>query len=623
MLRGGRKAGIRGGRRRTRSLTGLKIPWAPADLTHVLPSGTTTDRPIDDARTILEALVRNFERDIAENRKLIREQFENDPAAFYHNSIALLGRGDESRGFQHLVLFLVSNGLLLRALCDPNLSKEEAMALGRAATRANPLADVELARGLANSAVPEGGPVAPEAAPRLIEILAEISDGSRILPSLMRLMRHPNPYVRSKAVLMIGRGSHSVKWVRGRLAESDPRIRANAIEALWGSQSPEAQVLLRFALADGNNRVVGNALLGLYLAGDCAVIPDIVKMASSEQPLFRSTAAWVMGETGDPRFTEVLVRMLVEQNPVVRKRAFAAVGRIKAAAALTGQGARWRAAGIVAAQPGDLQRTHRKVHLAVAMENGLDEPKVLPTQVILSENGQNVLNYKVIEKPPADSMSVIFVFPRAVDPGAAPWNQGALKCLVWKRPSDLWANLPFLPAGDLGTEGHPVEEPPFFLSGHDKLAASFEKTPGRVDCSELWETLWRAVRPDQPPVRGRRHLIVVTNQEIGRIAGHGLVANMLSSRSSLQVISTFPNPSVEEFCRKARGRFRTFENETDIPEMIQQAYLNLLTRFEITYPPVSPDAPEVKARIQTPLGWAEVKIPIPREANPAASDAVT
>jgi hypothetical protein len=586
-----------------------------ADLVSVLLSETITDRPVDQPGTILEALVRNFERDVAENRKLIRDQLDNGPEAFYRNSIALMKSADESRGFQHLVLLLVSSGFLLRALCDATLSRDEAMALARAATRANPMADVELARGLADSTAQPDGPVQLESAPRLMEILAEISDGSRIAPSLMRLMRHPNAYIRSKAVLMIGRGNLSVKWVRGRLSEADPRIRANAIEALWGVASHEAQVVLRFALADGNNRVVGNALLGLHLVGDCSAIPEIVKLARSEAPLSRATAAWVMGETGDPRFTEILVRMLVESNTTVRKTAFVALRRIKVAIAQAGLGPRWKMAGVISNQAGDLQRAQRKVHLAVTPENGQGQPKILPTQFILSENGQNVMSYKVTEKPEMEAMSVVFVFPRAGEAAAAPWNQGAMKCLAWKRHSDLWANLPFLPSGEPEAKGHAIDEPPAFSAGSTALAASFAKTPGRVDCSELWETLWRCVRPDQAASRGKRHLIVVANEEFRRIAGHGLIANVISSRTSLQVISSFPNPEVEDFCQKAKGRFYGFENESEIPDLVQQAYLNLLTRYEISYQPASKDATEVRARVHTASGWGEVKIPIPQEPS--------
>jgi len=70
---------------------------------------------------------------------------------------------------------------------------------------------------------------------------------------------------------------------------------------------------------------------------------------------------------------------------------------------------------------------------------------------------------------------------------------------------------------------------------------------------------------------------------------------------------------VEDFCRQAKGRLRTFETEAEIPELIQEAYLNLLARYQIRYQPVSPEATILKARVQTASGWGEVKIPIPQE----------
>ena len=109
-----------------------------------------------------------------------------------------------------------------------------------------------------------------------------ISDGARIFPFVVRLLRHANPHIRSKAVLMIGRGNHSPRWVRERLADTDPRIRANAAEALWGVETAEARELLQSLVHDSNNRVAGNAILGLYRLGDYSMIPEIAAMARHE-----------------------------------------------------------------------------------------------------------------------------------------------------------------------------------------------------------------------------------------------------------------------------------------------------------------------------------------------------
>src|SRR5581483_2076277 len=135
-------------------------------------------------------------------------------------------------------------------------------------------------------------------------------------PSLVRLLRHPNPHIRSKAVLLIGRGNRSPKWIRQRLVDTDPRVRANAAEALWGVGTEEARDLLHSLVGDSNNRVAGNAVLGLYRLGDCAMITEILELAVHESAMFRATAAWVMGETGDPRFTEALAALLRDPQPV-------------------------------------------------------------------------------------------------------------------------------------------------------------------------------------------------------------------------------------------------------------------------------------------------------------------
>src|ERR1041385_9058213 len=97
------------GRATLRTLELLKFAVQVDDLSTVLPSVTTMDRPADDPRTILEALVRNFERDIAENRQHIGQLLENDRESFYLNAIDLLRSSDDSRGFQHLIATLVSN----------------------------------------------------------------------------------------------------------------------------------------------------------------------------------------------------------------------------------------------------------------------------------------------------------------------------------------------------------------------------------------------------------------------------------------------------------------------------------------------------------------------------------
>ena len=571
------------------------------------------DQSADDIRVALASLIKNFEADAAESRTQIRDLLDNSRELFYTAAVEILKASGDSRGAQYLVALMVSTGMLLRALCDTNLSRDEALGIGRAARRVDPLVEVALARSLADSAAGDGTAHVADPA-RLMDILCELADPSRIMPSLMRMMRHPNPNLRSKAVKMIGRGSRSTKWVMGRLSEPDPRVRANAIESLWGMDTPEARTLLKFAASDASSRVVGNALLGLYHLGEASILADLINLSAHESSLFRASAAWVMGETGDPRFTDALRRMISEPDPSVRKRAFSALAQIKISNAQTPAAQRWHVAGRLVS--GEGLKGMRRLMLAVAGDDMREHPKPTPLQFLLSEGTQYITSYKISEKPLPDAMSVVFVIPRSREATGGVFFDGVLQCLRWKRPSDLWSIVPYIEAGD-GEPPPPRDpEPAVFTGNSDSLAAALRDTPKRLDCTDLWTGVWCATKHDGGPARGKRHVIVLSSSQESRIAGHGLIANMQGGRIPLQVVAYGPNTQLQDFCRRTNSSFRTGAVE-DIPAMIQQTYLHLLARFEIAYLPATLNAPVLKVRVQTPAGWGETLIAAAREPEPA------
>ena len=194
--------------------------------------------------------------------------------------------------------------------CDPALDREQVTRVARAAIRVDSMADVKMARRLADELETGNGSVSIPDAVRLLEILNEVSTGARLLPAMVRIYRHPDPYLRSKTVLFVGRANRSGRWASDRQSDTDPRIRANAIEGLWGVETSAAREMLQAAAQDSNNRVAGNALLGLYQLGETTSIVAVLQMAQHGSAVFRSTAAWMMGQTGDPRFKEALAGSL-------------------------------------------------------------------------------------------------------------------------------------------------------------------------------------------------------------------------------------------------------------------------------------------------------------------------
>src|SRR6185369_4798144 len=235
---------------------------------YVSAYGLTMGASSQKVRGELDACVRSYDRDAATYGRSIRELLRSNRQAFYSGAIEILKSADESRGAQYLISVLADAKLLLPAISDPTLTKGEAVGLAQAALQSGVMADVLVAKHLMELAPVLENSACPPEVQRLVDVLAEISDGARALPCLMSLARQKNPYLQSKAVLMIGRLNRNVKWVQSRLAEPDPRVRANAVEALWGIDTEEARKLLRSASRDSNNRVAGNALLGLYRMGD-------------------------------------------------------------------------------------------------------------------------------------------------------------------------------------------------------------------------------------------------------------------------------------------------------------------------------------------------------------------
>lgn len=560
----------------------------------------------EDDRARLGWLVEHFDRDAKGSRHLIREMLEQDPRRFLGNALAVLREQPETRGSQFVVTLMVANDLLPQALCDPSLSREQAVALARGALRVDSLIDVALVKALV-SATPE----TVSDPGRLMDILDKISDRIRILPSLLRLLRHDDPHIRSKAVLMIGRGSRGVRWVERRMADADARIRANAIESMWGMDRPDARALLHKALRDSSSRVAGNAALGLYMLGDCSSIPEILKMAESDAALERSTAAWVMGETADPRFLAVIAERLQDAVPTVRRRAFRALAKVKEAAAKVAQAPEWRMAALF--QPEHGART-RRLRLAVASAQGHGPPVILPTQFLLDEDGRPVNAYRVDEREMPAALSVAFVFPKSLGRAEPPWIKTALHALQWKRNSDLWGLETY--RADAGWEGESRISGggTVFYATADTIRTTFLH-PKRASCPDIWAAIWNAVQGQDRLVRGDNRVIVFSNEPPVSAAGQGLISWVISSSTEVQVICTGDSPRLEDFCKKTRGRFLAARGEEEAAKAVEQAYLQLLARYEISYRPLSLQARALKIRAHTPSGWGELTMTIPPEPS--------
>ncbi|MBS1829493.1 MAG: HEAT repeat domain-containing protein [Acidobacteria bacterium] len=161
-----------------------------------------------------------------------------------------------------------------------------------------------------------------------LQLLARLKE-SATPEELAVAMRHCNPQVRSKAALVVGKENRDAGWVRARLRDPDARVRANAVESLWGADGVEVVDVFRQAALDDEPRVVLNGVMGLYRARLTEAVEMLVKLAESEDFRFRRSACWVMGQTKDPRFLGALLGLARDKDANLRAAALQGVAAIR------------------------------------------------------------------------------------------------------------------------------------------------------------------------------------------------------------------------------------------------------------------------------------------------------
>ncbi len=220
----------------------------------------------------------------------------------------------------------------LQNLCDPELySLAAALDLARFMKDAHPLLDIELAQMTPPKQGEMGENLPTAKVERALEILDVISKGGRILNRLVHLLQSENERIRSKAALLIGRRVGNAHWARKAENDANHRVRANVIEALWDSPLPQCRDMFYRALLDSDNRVVGNAIYGIYRISPGESVPLVVNLAGHDQLGCRVTAAWVMGKTGDWQFHGLLQKMIRDPEAKVRSMALKSMFLLKKA----------------------------------------------------------------------------------------------------------------------------------------------------------------------------------------------------------------------------------------------------------------------------------------------------
>ena len=311
-------------------------------------------------------------------RHSLRNLARDYPHLFLTAALGHLESDSRSPADGFVAALVLRHDAAFERLTDPvRYTCERAIRVFRRLQAFDPTVDFRLARMLPGRGDSGSGSVlSSKHAARAIDILERISQGQRLLSVLGHLPNCPDPQISAKAALFIGRRTNNPAWVEKQMFREDPRVRANALEGAWGSQSATSRRFLKECLGDSNNRVAGNALIGLHLAGCPEIVDLAVEMSRSEDPARRSTAAWAMGRIGDAGFIPRLTALLRDESQKVKSaaiRSLVEIGRVE-----TARVAAAAAAAAIEAQINEQAAALQAAEPVVPPNEGPAEPEAMP-----------------------------------------------------------------------------------------------------------------------------------------------------------------------------------------------------------------------------------------------------
>ena len=264
-----------------------------------------------------------------EARRPLQVTALQSPETFFAAALALLVAEKDPVASRRLYTGLLEFPQFLRQLIRPQqFSRAEVLEGCRSLALCDPGLDVRLARLISGREL-ESETLDSATVVHVLDLLNEISTGSRLVPILGHLTHHSDLRIAAKATQLVARRIQNQDWIDRHLASGDARLRATVLEALWGIDTLLARRTLWAGAKDGNNRAVGNALVGLHLLGEPGVAALAGQILEDSRPLFRSTGAWVMGKIGAPHFVHPLQRALADAEPGVRHAARRALVEIR------------------------------------------------------------------------------------------------------------------------------------------------------------------------------------------------------------------------------------------------------------------------------------------------------
>ena len=426
-----------------------------------------------------------------------------DPLTFQQAVVRYLLNGGQQQSSNVVIWLLQRERKLRDLLLNPQLSSlKESIIIAKIINKVIDRLDVQLAQVLKEA--PD------ELAARILRLLAEISDSNRTLPLLTITLREESPELRSKAAFVFARHCHNSLFIKSALQDSDPKVRASALEGLGLSDYPVDPAAFLDALADADVSVQSRALVVCYRKGERKQAMQLVAdMSRHEEAAFRAAAAWAMGEMGSPRFICLLEKLREDAVEEIRSWADEGLEKVAASEALRATKAAERRSrrkltidSLFAVVD---EKGRRRIYPAVCESSGEPVTDLAGTDFHVVEQGKELTNCRINSPLQRDPLSLAYVLDYSGSMSTAKTTQmttAMLQSMEDKQPQDQISVYKY---------SFDVQRASGFTYSFERLSAAVRRPyRGPKNTSRLHDALWQALE-DVTPEPGYRAVVAIAD----------------------------------------------------------------------------------------------------------------
>jgi hypothetical protein len=536
----------------------------------------------------IEELEKIFGEDPKRGHEQMRAWKSEHRAEFLRVAIGVL-EGGMGNSFSQVLLQLCredSSSLNQMLVTADLLSLDEAARLLRVSSKNDPSYQVDLIARVKAELDRNASALANSEFSRLLDILARSVDPEKLGGMLASLVEHPDERVRSKvAVIAAGNarvGSHKEGWLK----DVDPRVRANAVESLWGRRDAEAIQLLKLASKDPHHRIAANALYGLYQAGEACSIRGVLRLFRELEVPRQLAGIWLLGQTGDPRFLT-----LVHENLSLK------TGRIKFALLNAGRKIKKNLEELrqrpklqfqmVAFERGARGRIRCSFLLRKANGDLLGSSDLRATEVLIQDGDLKIDQFHFEARGSGDPAHAVLAIPLRVGVSNAYASKLVLaveEAVAGKRPGDAWAIQKYEVSGRSGEGKEAVE---FTCSNTTLTQDQLRSVKGAA--ANVLEAI-EGVAERFPAEATRRVIVGLLDPESELPAAPPEAWGQLFERHGLtlyliccQGIEEDALKAWSQFCLSRKGAMLMARNVEQLPELLAQLSAGFASHFHLTY----------------------------------------